>query len=514
MVRIGPWISAAVVGAGLFFVVWRSQQPPEVTVIAVTREDIVATLAVSGRLEPVDGVDIGPPAGGLRIVRVLADLGDTVKAGDVLVQLESADLDARLQQAQSRIAQADANTQLAQVQAQGASATLALAQEDLTSLNSLRSARDAAQAQLRQAQARLTAARQALARTLNGGRNDAVQQAEAQLRRAEALAQQRARDAVRLGQLFAEGAISRQDREVADTALVTAREDVRSAREAVSLARTTRPEDIAISRANVREAESAVSGAAQAANLTAEALRRRLAPRQSVTTAQTQRDTALASARVAQAERTTAQGVVAEATALRERLTIRAPFAGRIASRFAEPGQTTALNQPLIRLTDDRRLRVRLAVDEANLQDLRIGMRAVVSTDAYPDITVGATVSDIAPAADFAQGTLEVRLKLDRVPPEFRPDLTIDANLEVAKYRGAIVVPREVLKTVDGKAVVYIAPQGKIVAVPITWKPGNLDQVVILSGLDEGALVILDPRATKPGLRVRPVKAVKDAVRR
>lgn len=513
MGKVVPWMVGAVVLASLAFVVSRSQQPPEAVVVTAERRDVVATLAVSGLLEAVEGVDLGAPSSGLRVESVLVDLGDTVQAGQVLVQLEAEDLDARISQARSRIAQAEAGEQLARVQAQGANASLSLAEEDLGSLTSLRTARDAASATRDQATQRVASARANLQRVREGGRADAVAQARAQLRRAEALAQQRTREAQRLASLFANGAVSRQELEQAQTAEAAATEDVQVARQAVSLAQQPRAEDITIASAELRQAESALAGAQQQLRLANEALQRRLAPRQSATTARSQRDAALASASVAQADRAAAEAALREVEVLRGRLTVRAPFAGRIAARYAEPGVITSQTQPLLRLSNDRQLRVRLDVDEVYLPELRVGGPALVSADAFPDRVVKAEISEIAPAANFGQGTLEVRLRLLEVPREFRPDLTVDANLETGRFPNAIVIPREAIKTIDGQSVVYTAPGGVVRAVPIKWKTGNLDQAVVTEGLEAGTPVLLDPRETKVGQRVRPVQAKDNAVR-
>ncbi|RIY02468.1 efflux RND transporter periplasmic adaptor subunit [Aureimonas flava] len=82
--------------------------PPSISVVKAERRPIVATVPVTGTLVPRETVSVGADVEGLRIVALLADEGDTVKAGQVLARLATDLVDADLARATAQIARADA----------------------------------------------------------------------------------------------------------------------------------------------------------------------------------------------------------------------------------------------------------------------------------------------------------------------------------------------------------------------------------------------------------------------
>ncbi len=104
---------AAAVGAGLVLRWW---QGPQVLTEAVVRRDFVQTVVASGHVETPHRADIGSQMTGT-VVRVPVAQGQSVKAGDLLVELESTELRAAERQAEVAVAQALARLrQLREVQ--------------------------------------------------------------------------------------------------------------------------------------------------------------------------------------------------------------------------------------------------------------------------------------------------------------------------------------------------------------------------------------------------------------
>lgn len=78
-----------------------------VTVVRVEQRSIAGALSASGDLRPREEAAVVPEVSGYRVLRVSADVGDTVRAGQVLVQLDPALLEAQIAQATAQSAQAD-----------------------------------------------------------------------------------------------------------------------------------------------------------------------------------------------------------------------------------------------------------------------------------------------------------------------------------------------------------------------------------------------------------------------
>jgi HlyD family secretion protein len=76
----------------------------------------VPGIAAEGRVVAYPGAEVRVAAErGGRVVRVLVDEGTTVKRGDLIAELESAELRAGLDEARARLAEADAETRLAEL---------------------------------------------------------------------------------------------------------------------------------------------------------------------------------------------------------------------------------------------------------------------------------------------------------------------------------------------------------------------------------------------------------------
>lgn len=89
----------------------------------------------------------------------------------------------------------------------------------------------------------------------------------------------------------------------------------------------------------------------------------------------------------AEAEIRRARAQIREAEALLAKTYIRSPLNGVVLRRFLKTGESVSANgnNPIVALGDTTRLRVRVDVDETDVARLRIGQKAWVTADAYPD---------------------------------------------------------------------------------------------------------------------------------
>lgn len=123
--RTSLWLGmAAIALAGAGFYAWRQHHAANAAPVYVTEEvkkgDLTLTVAANGTLQPTRLVTIGSELSGT-VRQVMVDVNDKVKKGQVLVELDTAKLDAQvlrsrasLASAQARLAQAAATTKEAQ----------------------------------------------------------------------------------------------------------------------------------------------------------------------------------------------------------------------------------------------------------------------------------------------------------------------------------------------------------------------------------------------------------------
>lgn len=134
----------------------------------------------------------------------------------------------------------------------------------------------------------------------------------------------------------------------------------------------------------------------------------------------------------------------------RNDVTIRAPIAGTVLERGAEPGQIIASattnvsgGTTLFRMADLSEIQVRTKVDEVDIGSIRQGQEAVVTVEAYPGRTFVGEVAKIEPQAVVEQNVtlFPVLVRLDNSEGLLRPGMNAEVTLEVASRPGAVAVP-------------------------------------------------------------------------
>lgn len=478
--RIGLPI-ALLVGAGLLW--WRLTRPVPVEWVRPEMRRITETIAVAGRVAGRKQTVIGAQKAGV-VARLFVDEGDVVTAGQPLALIQNDVARAQVRQAEQALRTARA--QLEQAQAGARPTELRAAEAEVRR----------AEAAVRQAQAQLaqqrTAVRQAeaIVRQREAGRERAL----AAVSQSEARRELARQNLARYRQLLAEGAIARQTVDQAEAEDRTAEAELRAAREGVATAEA----DLAAARAalwaareGVKSAEAAVS-AARAAAAAADAERRTLVagPRKEAVEVARQRvNDAKAALEVA---RDQAKDAV-----------VRAPFPGTVTAILAEPGAPVAGTTGVVRLVQTGAPEIRADVDESNLKDLRVGLRAVITSTTFRAARLEGRIREIGAQVDVARGTVEVRVVPDRAPSWLKPGMTVDLNIIVAENLRRLVVPRSAVRREGDRSVVIVPRDGRAVARPVLLGPVEGEVVPVLEGLSAGDRIARDADRLEPGARVK-----------
>jgi HlyD family secretion protein len=161
----------------------------------------------------------------------------------------------------------------------------------------------------------------------------------------------------------------------------------------------------------------------------------------------------------AEADETSAVAGVAQAAASLSAIeidlrkaTIRSPITGIVLDRQVDPGQTVAASfqtPTLFTLAEDLvRMRLSVAVDEADIGSVAIGQHATFTVDAYPDRRFSSTVVEIRSLPETVSGvvTYEARLDVDNADLVLRPGMTATADITVTEIAGALLLPNAALR--------------------------------------------------------------------
>jgi membrane fusion protein (multidrug efflux system) len=152
----------------------------DVSVARVIAEDVPVTLEATGGFQPLESSDVAPEASG-RVVATPVEVGQFVRAGQVLVRLQGVDADLRLDEARAAVTKAEAAIKLAESQnalaqttAQRYNALLATGDVSRTVVDQARTGAETSQQNLTTARASLLQARAQLAQAEKAARDVVV----------------------------------------------------------------------------------------------------------------------------------------------------------------------------------------------------------------------------------------------------------------------------------------------------------------------------------------------------
>lgn len=189
------------------------------------------------------------------------------------------------------------------------------------------------------------------------------------------------------------------------------------------------------------------------------------------------------------------------------RTEIRAPFAGRVAKRLADPGAILASGTPVFTFVDDAVLEFRAPVPSAHYGKAKLGTPVELRVDALGDRAVTGSLARITPLVEERSRSFEVTVAVEG-RPELVGGLFARAVVRVGRVTGALVVPPAALQrdgAEPGAAQAFVVKDGKADRRRVTLGVEAADAIQVTSGLALGDSVVLDPPVTlASGVAVEP----------
>ena len=112
---------------------------------------------------------------------------------------------------------------------------------------------------------------------------------------------------------------------------------------------------------------------------------------------------------------------------------IRAPFAGIVISKNAQPGEMISpisagggyTRTGICTIVDMSSLETEVDVNESYINRVQAGQTVLAALDSYPDWKIPCKVIAIIPAADRQKATVKVRIGFDKLDPRILPDMGV-----------------------------------------------------------------------------------------
>lgn len=186
-----------------------------------------------------------------------------------------------------------------------------------------------------------------------------------------------------------------------------------------------------------------------------------------------------------------------------ELLSVRSPIAGLVvlrsiwkSGRMGDPqeGEEVRGGLGLLDVVGETTMRVRVRLNQADLDGLDVGQAARVTLDAYPEREYQATLERIAPVAVPSNMSDKVRgltalFAIEGRDDVLTPDLSAAVDVQVGSWTGALTVPRDAVTWRDGSPGVQVGAQWRSVTLA-----GLTDSdAIVTEGVREGEVVRRQP---------------------
>lgn len=232
-----------------------------------------------------------------------------------------------------------------------------------------------------------------------------------------------------------------------------------------------------------------------------------------------------------------ARAGVAAAQDTLSKTTIRAPMDGIVTALPVEEGEVAVIgtmNNPgtkLLTIADMAVVEAVMDVDETDVPNVKVGYRATVTIDAYPNKTYSGIVTEVGSSPvqrSLGGGTeavnFEVKIQVENPPPTVRPGFSASADIITGTRPKAIGIPIQALvvrekpglaktaKPQDEEGV-FVNDNGAVKFAKVTTGLTGESNIEIVDGLKEGQEIVTGPfkalRELKDGSKVKAEKEEK-----
>ncbi|MTV48213.1 efflux RND transporter periplasmic adaptor subunit [Heliobacillus mobilis] len=409
--RFGKWFSekkialvtttVLLLGTGAGYYYWQHHQVNEAAVVTyrnyvVKRGNVSEKISALGTLKPIRTQEIKAKADGT-ILQVLVKETDLVQANQTILTMDNSSSQAQVASRESGLAQA----------------------------------------------------RYDLKKALDGPEPEEITKAEATVRQDEISYQRNLASLKRIQALYESGAETKDNLEKAQVDVDTSEQKLLSSRADLETVRKgTKPEEIEVLKAKVKEAEANLKSAMSDYSGTE----------------------------------------------------ISVPFSGRVLAMNVEAGEFAPQEMVMATVADLSIIQGSFYVKEIDIAKVKLGMNAQITVDALGGKVFTGKVTRVGQNPKTIDNIVnyEVLVDIDNTDGELRSGMTMSADIVLNQKADALTVPLDAVVTQDGKEGVYVpsdGPQPRFVPVKTGIRTDT--DVEVMEGIHEGDRILIENKQRK-----------------
>ena len=149
---------------------------------------------------------------------------------------------------------------------------------------------------------------------------------------------------------------------------------------------------------------------------------------------------------------------------------------------------------PFLQVVDPSQMEVQVELNQVDFLKVHPGLHAQMHLDAYPGLTLSAELEEVSPLGHMGQfaetvRSFSARFSIQGTDSRLLPDLSAALDLDLGTERNVLVVPRQSIGLEGGHSFVWRQNGRRFEKCTVQTGARNDLDVVIASGLEEGAVV-------------------------
>ncbi len=249
--------------------------------------------------------------------------------------------------------------------------------------------------------------------------------------------------------------------------------------------------NLAAARADVLRQEANIRNAKLNLDRMTELIKQQFVSQQDLDTAQVNYDVAVAQIESLKAQVKQMEVALQQAETNLTYSYIRAPFTGYVAERNLDAGafvsgstgSTSTFSRGILLLHEIEQVRTLIEVVEKNIPLIKIGQKAEVRAEAYPDQVFDGQVTRIVQALNRATRTMTVEVDLPNPDHALKGGMFARVEVMVGTHPNAIQIPVDALTRLEDLQYVYVVKDGKASQVMVEVGSRVENRIEVLKGL-------------------------------
>jgi len=184
---------------------------------------------------------------------------------------------------------------------------------------------------------------------------------------------------------------------------------------------------------------------------------------------------------------------------------IKAPVSGTVLQRIVERGGMVAptafgdsgSHTSVVSLADLDDLQIELDISQADFARLKLNQRAEIIPEAFSNLKYTGYIAEIAPEANRAKATVQIKVKVDKPDAQLRPEMNARVNFlsdapsgDAKTASSRVLVPQGAVVHKNDSDFVFVIKRGKVEQRVIRKGDSSGEYFVVLEGLSGGESVV------------------------